>query len=101
MGKKLDKSRGEAQITALAKALHTNIPHLAAWLAEEDEVRELRIKHQDDNTFLAIAKSLDADGGNLICFGGGYGFLGCLLTLDAAIQANRWRVDAPWSGKKK
>lgn len=84
---------------ALDESLRSLVPHLHAWLTSEEDVVGLHVKHQPDGTFLAIAKGYDEAGGPIVCFGGGYGFFGALLTLDAALQGNRWRVDRPWQPK--
>lgn len=71
-------------------------PHASAWWTQEDEFRELRFKARDDGTTLAIAKGFDSGGGETVCFGSGYGLVGAMMAVDAAIQGGNWRVDKPW-----
>lgn len=59
---------------------------------------ELRVKQRGEGDFLAIAKRIGPDGGDEVCFGVGFDFLSCLLGLNGAITANRWRPDQPWGG---
>lgn len=81
----------------LADSVRAQVPHLGAWLDEEEEFAELRLKRRDDGTTLAIAKGYGPDGGPIVCFGSGYGVWGALMAIDATIQGGRWRVDKPWS----
>lgn len=72
------------------------IPQLLSWSDDATEFRELRIKLMEDGTYLAIAKGYGDDGGEVICFGGGYGVPGAMLAINATITGGKWRVDKPW-----
>lgn len=102
MTHKLSSSTGGMRrMYDFAEFLGTAVPHLAAFLATEEDFAELRFKLKEDNTTLAIAKGFDAEGAPVVCFAQGYGVIGAFLAIDAAIQGNNWRVDKPWDGKSK
>lgn len=91
----------QAVWAAFVDQIHAVIPHASSWWGEEDGFRELRLKRRDDGSTLAIAKGYGPDGGEVVCFGSGYGVVGALMAIDAAIQGGAWRVDKPWSDKGK
>ena len=72
------------------------IPHVSAWWDDTSSFREVRIKARDDGTHLAIAKGYGPDGGEVVCFGSGYGVEGALMALDSSLQGGNWKVDKPW-----
>jgi hypothetical protein len=74
------------------------LPHLYGFLTDEDDFVGLSIKRKADGTFLSLAKGFDSDGGPVVCFGTGYGAIGCLFGIDSTIQAGNWRKDKPWNG---
>lgn len=80
----------------LDQRLHELVPHLASWLADEEQVIELRFKARDDGTTLAIAKGYAPDGSPIVCFGVGYGVAGAIIGIDVTMQGGRWKIDRPW-----
>lgn len=101
MAKKSASGRSAERWAELGDEIHQRLPHLYAWLVDEDDFAELRLKARPDGTTLAIAKGYGTDGGPVVCFGSGYGAVGALMAIDATIQGGRWREDKPWSGNKK
>jgi hypothetical protein len=87
----------KSRLLEIEESLSTGCPHLAAWSADEDSYRELRIQLRDDGTMLVIAKGFGPDGGHVVCFGVGYGLSGGLLAIDRTIQGGNWKFDKPWS----
>lgn len=97
----MGKRKGASErLVRLDDSLHELIPHLYGVLCEEDDFIEFRVKAQDDGTVLGILKRYNPEGAPMVLFGGGYGVLGAFLTVDAAVQGNRWRVDKPWKPGK-
>lgn len=85
----------------LGTQLKEGLPHLWPVLADEESFLGLNVKLMDDGTCLAIVKQYSSDGTPMVCFGGGYSYVGALMAVDAAIQGNRWRVDKPWQPGSK
>lgn len=96
MPKDNHRKTGVRRMYAIAEFIGTELPHLASFLADEEDFLELRFKLRDDSTTLAIAKGFDGSGGPVVCFAQGYGVIGALMAIDAAIQGNNWREDKPW-----
>lgn len=94
------KKRGAVLWAQLEDQLRAAMPHLVSFWLEEEDFREVRFKLKVDGTVLAIAKGYDSDGGEVICFGSGYGVVGSMLALDRSLQGGNWRVDKPWDGKR-
>lgn len=80
-------------------SLSRSAPHLSSFFVDSDAFREIRVKMNDDGTFLAIAKGYGSDGGERICFGVGYTVSSSLLAIDGTMQAGRWRLDKPWADR--
>jgi hypothetical protein len=97
-----NKKRTQAERYAwVHDKLQEMVPHVFSFLMDEDDFVELRIKKQADGSCLAIAKGYDSDGSPVVCFGGGYGYVGALMAIDATIQGGNWRADKPWNPSKK
>lgn len=90
---------GQLRWEELVTAFSRNAPHLAAWMRDEEEFAELRIKLRADSTCLAIAKGYGPDGGKVVCFGSGYGVEAAVMAVDATIQSGNWRIDKPYKPK--
>lgn len=101
MSQKKSKETANQRWLTLVSQFQLNFPHIASYLFEEEEFRELRIKVMSDGVRLAIAKRFGSDGGPEVCFGSGYDPMLALMALDAAIQGGNWRFDKPWQGKDK
>lgn len=83
----------------LYRALGGTLPQLGAFLVRENpDMVSLTLKQRGVGDWLAVLKAFDADGGPIVCFGTGFDVVGCLLGLEGALAANRWRVDKPWEG---
>lgn len=87
--------------SAMSEQIHRDLPHLSSFFSDDERFIELRVKLMPDGTHLTIAKGYGPDGGPLVLFGAGYGFVGALLAADSAMQGNRWKVDTPWKGRKE
>lgn len=99
MARKKSQKNAQQRYQELSSQMQGLVPHLASWLGEEEDFRELRVKARPDGTMLSIAKGYNGDGGEIVAFGSGYGFVGSLLALDATINGGHWKVDVPWVPK--
>lgn len=96
------KGKGKAEEWAkLVDQIHAIVPHVSSWWQDEDSFRELRLKMRPDGTTLAIAKGWGPDGGEVVCFGAGYGVVGAIMSIDASIQGGKWKFDKPWHPNEK
>lgn len=76
----------------------TGAGNLSAFaLRNLDDFVELRVKQRGFSDWIGVAKRYGEDGGLEVCFGTGFDFTSCLLGLDGAMAANRWKADKPWS----
>ncbi len=101
MRKKRSGSSPKERWLQLDRSFQAEVPQVASVFAAEDDFLSILIKHQDDGSCLAVIKRFGPDGAPMVAFGGGYGVAGALMALDATIAGNRWRVDKPWSSKRK
>lgn len=90
------RSNASDRILGLDKALRDYVAHVASYLGDEETFVSLYFKHQDDGTVLAVAKRYGPDGGPQVCFGGGYGVIGAMLSLNATIASDNWKTDKPY-----
>lgn len=96
MPRKIRKKSRSARWGDFEDTLEQIVPHVFSSLSDDEVFRELLFKARDDGTTLAIYKFYGADGGDLVCFGSGYGVAASLMALDAAMQGGFWRVDKPY-----
>lgn len=73
----------------------TNVIHWGE--IDRENAVELRLKQRGPQDWIGICKRIGADGGDEVLFGTGYSFVACLLAVNSAMAANRWRADTPWS----
>jgi hypothetical protein len=85
------------RIVLLMEGIRSAAPQLYAWLNDTADFREVRIYIRDDGEMLGVAKGYNGDGAPVICFGSGFDVFSCLLGLNGAITADRWREDRPAS----
>lgn len=78
-----------------------SFPHVSSWLFDEEQFRGLSFKPGVDGMTIAVAKGFSADGTPTVCFGSGYDVILALMSLDASMQGENWRVDKPWSPSPK
>lgn len=76
--------------------MQSAIPQVFSVLGDEDSFISLLVKLQPDGSFLSVLKRYGPDGGPMVCFGSGYGYLGCLFGLEGTVAAGKWRVDEPY-----
>lgn len=95
------KSTQQDRYVGLHEGIKKHTPQVYKYLTDEEEFRGLLFKVKPDGSVLAVAKAYGSDGGELVCFAGGYGVIGALLALEGTLAANAWRVDEPWPGKGK
>jgi hypothetical protein len=93
MSKKKGIAYSQERWSTIAEAHRAAMPQVVSVLDDEDDFIELRLKFRSDGTTLAILKKYGDDGGPLVCFGTGYGTPGALLSLEASLTGNNWRVD--------
>lgn len=55
----------------------------------------LRLYQRGEDDFLGVLKKFDSDGTPVVLFGVGVDFVTVMLSIEAAISANRWRTDKP------
>lgn len=84
----------------LGGELQRELPHVWKLLEGNSDFISLHLKAKADGSILCVAKKYGDDGGPLVLFGGGYGFVGALMALDASLQGDKWRTDKPWSNGK-
>lgn len=85
------------RFTALSEALTAAVPQLAAVLTDPEDFRAIHLKRQPDGGILAVLKAYGPDGGEVVCFGSGYGVVGAFMSINGTVTAGRWRVDEPYS----
>jgi hypothetical protein len=94
--KKKASKNGRARMIALSDGLMAAVPQVSALSGDPEDFISLLIKQKEDGTCLAVFKRYGPDGGPMVCFGSGYEIAGCLIGLEGAVAANKWRVDRPW-----
>lgn len=88
---------GSSPEFVLSRELAANVPSLWELLANPDgEFIELKIYNRGSNDTLGVCKRYGSDGGPQVLFGSGAGFVSCLLAVEGAVRAGRWKVDIPW-----
>lgn len=96
MPKKGDSLRSSPE-SVLSRELARELPSLWDLLANPDgEFIELKLYNRGVNDTLGVCKRYGPDGGPQVLFGSGSGFVSCLLAVEGAVRAGRWKVDVPW-----
>lgn len=64
---------------------------------QEDEAVSVSIKCRGPADWIGIAKRVGPDGGPQVLFGVGFDFVACVVAVNGAMAAGRWKVDKPYS----
>lgn len=88
---------GKSPYVRLEAALQSATPQVYnLYRGDALDFVSLSVRHRGANDFIAVLRSLDEDGGPIVCFGTGFDYVGALLGLEGAVMGNRWRKDEPW-----
>lgn len=76
----------------------TYLSNVYGWAASaEADAVSVTFKCRGEGDWIGICKRLGDDGGPEVVFGTAFDFISCVLAVNAAMQANRWKVDRPWT----
>ena len=91
------KGRVKEPFNVIYDAFVDVAPNIVGWgeRSSEDAI-ELRVKQRGPGDWIGICKRVGGDGADEVLFGTGFSFIACLLAVNAAMAANRWRPDTPW-----
>lgn len=67
----------------------------------ESDAVSVTFKCRGPGDWVAICKRIGDDGGPEVVFGTAFDFVSAVMALNAAMQADRWKVDKPWAPKGK
>ena len=82
----------------LEQAVFTKLPQLHSVLVRNDgDAVGLQLKHRGPSDWIAVLRRDGHAGGPEVAFGTGFDVIGCLLGLEGALAADRWREDKPWT----
>lgn len=105
MSKGIGKGKGApgagAAFTAMHEVWSTYCSNVYGWaVGGEEEALSVTFKCRGPQDWIGVAKRVGDDGGPEVVFGTAFDFVSCIMAVNAAMQADRWRVDTPWQPGK-
>lgn len=75
----------------------THLSNVYGWAAGgESDAVSLTFKCRGEGDWIGICKRYGDDGEPQVVFGTAFDFVSCVLAVNGAMQADKWKVDKPW-----
>lgn len=92
---------GAAAFVAVHEVWASKLSNVYGWATSgEVDAISITFKCRGPGDWVGICKRIGDDGGPQVVFGTAFDFVSCVMAVNAALQADRWKVDKPWTPDK-